>query len=80
MNFIREMLASDSVYLVLPDREIKVIPAAENMGYAYSQKEPETLTLSFTPVEKESNFSALRTKYGSTRPRIFTSVFSEQFN
>ena len=80
MNFILDMLASDSVYLVLPDREIKVIPAAENMGYAYSQKEPETLTLSFTPVEKESNFSALRTKYGSTRPRIFTSVFSEQFN
>lgn len=80
LNFIMDMLASDSVYLVLPDSEIKVIPSIENMARAYRQTEPESLEITFTPIEEESNFTAASTKYGSTRPRIFTSKFSEQFN
>lgn len=80
LNFIMDMLASDSVFLVLPDREIKVIPSVENMAHAYRQTEPESMEITFTPIEEESNFTAASTKYGSTRPRIFTSKFSEHFN
>lgn len=80
LNFIMDMLASDSVFLVLPDREIKVIPSIENMAHAYRQTEPESMEITFTPIEEESNFTAASTKYGSTRPRIFTSKFSEHFN
>lgn len=80
LNFIMDMLASDSVYLVLPDSEIKVIPSIENMARAYRQTEPENMEITFKPVEEESNFTAVATNYGSTRPRIFTSKFSEQFN
>lgn len=80
LNFIMDMLASDSVYLVLPDSEIKVIPSVESNTHAYRQTEPESMEITFTPVEEESNFSAAATKFGSTRPRIFTSKFSEQFN
>lgn len=80
MNFILDMLASDSVYLVLPDQEIKVIPYFEQTTRAYVQTEPESMDIAFKPVEDDSNMSPRRTKYGTTRPRIFTSVFNEQFN
>ena len=80
LAFIQDMLASDSVYLALPDQEIKVIPSFEQATRAYVQTEPESMDITFKPVEDESNMSPRRTKYGTTRPRIFTSVFSEQFN
>lgn len=80
LTFIQDMLASDSVYLVLPDQEIKVIPSFEQSSRAYIQKEPESMNITFKPVEDDSNMSPKRTKYGTSRPRIFTSVFSEQFN
>ena len=80
LNFIRDMLTSESVFLALEDREVKVIPSVETMGYRQRQTEPESFKITFTPVEDESNITALRTKYGSVKPRIFTSVFSEQFN
>lgn len=80
LAFIQDMLASDSVYLILPDQEIKVIPSFEQSTRAYIQTEPESMDITFTPVEDDSNMSPKRTKYGTIRPRIFTSVFSEQFN
>lgn len=81
LAFIQDMLASDSVYLTLPDgQEVKVIPSVEQNSRDYTQKEPEYMDITFLPVEAESNMTPLRTKYGTSRPRIFTSVFSEQFN
>lgn len=80
LAFIQDMLASDSIYLVLPDQEIKVIPSFEQSDRAYRQTEPESMKITFKPVEDDSNMSPKRTKYGTVRPRIFTSVFSEQFN
>ena len=80
LAFIQDMLASDSVYLALPDQEIKVIPYFEQTTRAYVQTEPESMDIAFKPVEDDSNMSPRRTKYGTTRPRIFTSVFNEQFN
>ena len=80
LAFIQDMLASDSVYLVLPGQEIKVIPMVEQNNRAYIQTTPESMEITFQPIENESNFTAVRTKYGARRPRIFTSVFSEQFN
>ena len=74
------MLASDNVYLILPDQEIKVIPMVEQNNRAYIQTTPESMEITFQPIENESNFTAVRTNYGAKRPRIFTSVFSEQFN
>ena len=80
LAFIQDMLASDSVYLSLPDQEIKVIPSFEQASRAYVQTEPESMDISFKPVEDDCNMSPRRTKFGSTRPRIFTGKFSEQFN
>lgn len=80
LAFVQDMLASDSVYLILPDQEIKVIPTVDQSNRAYMQIAPESMEITFQPIEEESNFTAVRTKYGTRRPRIFTSVFSEQFN
>lgn len=82
LRFMLDALASDEVYLLdYTDEPMRVILTAEELSYRHRTTGPQAFNLVITPADDESNITEFLTdKTTASRGRIFTDVFSEQFN
>ncbi len=82
VRFLMDMLASEEVYLLdVTTTPLKVIPSVDDFSYKMRPSSPEMFTISLEVADSETNIMQDITDGTEGRkPRVFTKVFSKQFN
>lgn len=81
MTLLRDLLASDHVYLSFDGEEwTKCIPQTDDLTFPIRMTSPQGALVRLQLCDSESNITAPLTKDGSEAPRIHSEEFRDEFN